>query len=220
MPERFAMNDRIRQIVDQITALEAELNTALQEHGERLRYQFNGKRIVFEKTVKDAHRRVKIGVLRWIVTERPQNFITMPIIYGMAAPMLVLDLFLVFYQWTCFSVYGIRKVKRADYFVLDHQHLAYLNFFEKGHCMYCSYAVGLMAYATEIIARTEQYFCPIKHASKILSAHSRYANFMAYGEAENYHGKLEGFRRKLARESSPADKPECGGPQVDSDANK
>ena len=194
------MKDRIRQIVDQIAALEDELNTALQEHGDRLIYQLEGKRVVFEKTVKDAHRRVKMGVLRWIITERPQNFITMPIIYGMSAPMLVLDLFLGFYQWSCFSVYGIRKVKRGDYLVLDHQHLAYLNFFEKGHCMYCSYAVGLMAYATEIIARTEQYFCPIKHARKILSAHTRYASFIAYGEAENYHAKLEGFRKELGRE--------------------
>jgi len=201
------MKDRIRQIVDQIAALEDELNTALQEHSDRLRYQFEGKRVVFEKTVKDAHRRVKLGVLRWIITERPQNFITMPIIYGMSIPMLVLDLFLGFYQWSCFSVYGIRKVKRGDYLVLDHQHLAYLNFFEKGHCMYCSYAVGLMAYATEIIARTEQYFCPIKHARKILSAHSRYANFIAYGEAENYHAKLEEFRNELGREKSRADKP-------------
>jgi hypothetical protein len=200
------MNDRIRQIVDQITALEVELNAAMQEHGERLRYQLRGKRVVFEKTVKDAQRRVKMGVLRWIVTERPQNFITMPIIYGMAAPMLVLDLFLFFYQWTCFSVYGIQKVKRADYFVLDHQHLAYLNFFEKGHCMYCSYAVGLMAYATEIIARTEQYFCPIKHASKILSAHSHYAHFLAYGAEENYHQKLETFRKELAKEPGSAGK--------------
>lgn len=201
------MKDRIRQLVDQIAALEDELNAVLQDHGDRLRYQFEGKRVVFEKTVKDAHRRVKLGVLRWIVTERPQNFITMPIIYGMVVPMLFLDLFLAFYQWTCFSIYGIRKVKRGDYLVLDHQHLAYLNFFEKGHCMYCSYAVGLMAYATEIIARTEQYFCPIKHARKILTAHSRYANFIAYGEAENYHAKLEEFRTGLARERDQADKP-------------
>lgn len=201
------MKDRIRQIVDQIAVLEDELNSALQEHGDRLRYQLEGKRVIFEKTVKDAHRRVKMGVLRWIVTERPQNFITMPIIYGMAAPMLVLDLFLGFYQWTCFSVYGISKVKRADYLVLDHQHLAYLNFFEKGHCMYCSYAVGLMAYATEIIARTEQYFCPIKHAGKILGAHSRYARFITYGEAESYHVKLEAFRDELGREKDRADKP-------------
>jgi hypothetical protein len=90
--------------------------------------------------------------------------------------------------------------------VLDHQHLAYLNFFEKGHCMYCSYAVGLMAYATEIIARTEQYFCPIKHASKILSAHSHYAHFLAYGAEENYHQKLETLRKELAKEPGSAGK--------------
>jgi hypothetical protein len=123
-------------------------------------------------------------------------------------PLLFIDLFVSFYQLVCFPVYGIPRLKRADYFVLDHQHLAYLNFFEKGHCMYCSYAVGLMAYASEIIARTEQYFCPIKHARKILSAHSRYARFLEYGDADDYHGNLEKLRHELAREAGPADEPE------------
>jgi hypothetical protein len=201
------MNSRIRQILDQISALEVELNAAVQEQGGRLRYQLEGHRVVFEQVIRDAHRRVKLGVFRWFLTVRPQNFLTMPIIYGMLVPLLGIDLFVSFYQLICFPVYGIVRVKRADYFVLDHQHLAYLNFFEKGHCMYCSYAVGLMAYATEIIARTEQYFCPIKHAGKILSAHSRYASFITYGEEANYHGKLEAFRRELAKEEYPEDKP-------------
>jgi len=195
------MNSRIHQILDQISALEDELNAAMQEQGENLCYQIEGKRVIFEQAIKEAHQRVKLGVLRWIIAFRPQNFITMPIIYGMAIPMLVLDVCVSFYQLICFPIYGITRVKRANYLVLDHQHLAYLNFFEKGHCMYCSYAVGLLAYATEIIARTEQYFCPIKHASKILSAHLRYKNFLAYGDAKNYHSRLEMYRNELGKEA-------------------
>lgn len=206
-PKRIAMNSRMRQIIEQIGALEAELNEAVQEQGGRLLYQLEGRRVVFERAIKDTHRRVKLGVFRWFLTVRPQNFLTMPIIYGMVVPLLFIDLFVSFYQLVCFPVYGIPRLKRADYFVLDHQHLAYLNFFEKGHCMYCSYAVGLMAYASEIIARTEQYFCPIKHASKIHSAHARYARFLEYGDADDYHGNLERFRRELAREAPPADEP-------------
>ena len=72
--------------------------------------------------------------------------------------------------------------------------------------MYCSYAVGLLAYAREITARTEEYFCPIKHARKILSAHSRYERFLDYGEADNFQGKLEEIRTKLANEAGQADK--------------
>ncbi|MDD5057610.1 MAG: hypothetical protein PHQ60_07035 [Sideroxydans sp.] len=194
------MNSRIRQILDQISALEDELQQAVQEQRSHLRYQLEGKRVVFEQAIKDAHRRVKQGVFRWFISIRPQNFLTMPVIYGMAIPLLAFDLFVSVYQLICFPIYGIARVKRAKYFVMDHRHLAYLNFFEKGHCMYCSYAVGLLAYANEIIARTEQYFCPIKHAGKILGTHARYEHFLEYGEAENYHGKLEAFRSELGEE--------------------
>lgn len=194
------MNSRIRQILDQISALENELQQAIQEQRSHLRYTLEGRRVVFEQAIKEAHRRVKQGVFRWFISIRPQNFLTMPIIYGVALPLLLFDLFVSLYQLICFPVYGIARVRRANYFVMDHRHLAYLNFFEKGHCMYCSYAVGLMAYATEIIARTEQYFCPIKHAGKILGTHARYEHFLDYGEAENYHGKLATFREELGKE--------------------
>lgn len=49
----------------------------------------------------------------------------------------------------------------------------------------------------EITARTEQYFCPIKHAHKIARAHVCYAKFLEYGEAASLHDKLETSRDKL-----------------------
>ncbi|MDO8208247.1 MAG: hypothetical protein Q7T38_10600 [Gallionella sp.] len=194
------MNNRIRQILDQITALEDELQKVVEDQEGRIRYQIEDRRVVFEQTIKAAHQRVKLGVFRWFLTVRPQNFITMPIIYGMIVPLALFDLFITFYQMTCFPIYGIARVKRAHYIVMDHQHLAYLNIIEKADCMYCSYAVGMLGYAREITARTEQYFCPIKHAQKILSTHSRYEHFLDYGDADNLHGKIEAFRSELARE--------------------
>ncbi|MBI5005614.1 MAG: hypothetical protein HZB95_00665 [Nitrosomonadales bacterium] len=206
------MNDRIRQLLLQITALEDELNEALREQGSRLRYQIEGRRVVFEQTIREAHQRVKLGVFRWFLTVRPQNYLTMPFIYGMALPMLAFDLSVNLYQSICFPVYGISRVKRRDYFVMDHQHLAYLNIIEKSHCLYCSYAVGLLAFASEVVARTEQYFCPIKHARRVYGAHPRYERFLEYGEAEDFHGKLEAYRAQLARERSEVEQPQCGGP--------
>jgi hypothetical protein len=207
------MSNRIHQILDQIAALETELNAAVKEHGEHLRYQLEGKQVVFEQAIRETHQRVKLGVFRWFLTVRPQNYITMPVIYGMVVPMFLFDLCVSLYQWSCFPIYDITRVKRSGYFVMDHQHLAYLNVIEKAHCLYCSYAVGLLAYSTEVVSRTEQYFCPIKHATKILSAHARYARFLEYGEADGFHGKLEAFRRALAADTPTADKPQCGGPQ-------
>ncbi|MDO8465108.1 MAG: hypothetical protein Q7S46_07640 [Gallionella sp.] len=200
------MNNRIQQILDQITALEDELHTAIEQHEGRLRYQIEGKRVMFEQTIKDAHLRLKVGVFRWFMTVRPQNFLTAPIIYGMIVPLILFDLCVSFYQLTCFPIYGIARVRRANYIVLDHQHLAYLNIIEKVDCMYCSYAVGLLGYAREITARTEQYFCPIKHARKVLGAHSRYKHFLDYGDAANLHDKVEEFRSALASETDQTDK--------------
>lgn len=194
------MNNRIRQILDQITVLENELHTLIEQQEGRLRYQIEGKRVTFEHAIRDAHRKVKLGVFRWFMTVRPQNYLTAPIIYGMAVPLLLFDLCISIYQLVCFPIYRIARVNRADYIVMDHQHLAYLNIIEKVHCMYCSYAVGLLGYAQEITARTEQYFCPIKHAHKVLGAHSRYRNFLAYGDADNLHDKVEELRSALARE--------------------
>lgn len=193
------MNDRIRNIIAQITALEDDLRTALQEQQTSMFFQIKGKRIEFEQSVKQAHRQLKTGFFRWLVTNRPQNLITGPIIYGMIIPLLILDLFVSFYQAACFPIYKIAKVRRADYIVLDRQQLEYLNFIEKFHCTYCAYGAGLIAYMCEIVARTEQYFCPIKHARKILGTHARYASFLDYGEAADYEAKLEEFRIALSK---------------------
>ncbi len=194
------MDDRIQQILNQITALEDDLRTALNEQQTSIFFQIKGKRIEFEQSIKETHKRLKTNFFSWLVTYRPQNLVTGPIIYSMIIPLLITDFFVTFYQWTCFPIYGIKKVRRSNYIIYDRQQLNYLNFIEKFHCTYCAYGNGMIAYVSEVIARTEQYFCPIKHARKILGTHSRYARFLEYGDAENYEEKLEEYRRALGKE--------------------
>lgn len=191
------MNERIRELLGQITALEDDLHSALHEQEARVVFQIKGKRVEFEQSVKQAHERLQTGVFRWILTIRPLNLLTMPFIYSMIVPLLMLDLCVSFYQASCFPIYRIAKVRRADYFVYDRRELGYLNVIERFHCTYCAYANGLLAYATEIVARTEQYFCPIKHARKMLGTHARYARFLAYGDAADYAARLEAYRCAL-----------------------
>jgi hypothetical protein len=193
------MNDDIRRLLAQMAALEDELTTALHEQETKMFFQIKGKRIEFEQTIRQTHRRLKIGFFHWLVAYRPQNLITGPIIYGMIIPLLFFDLCITLYQATCFPIYQIAKVRRSDYIVIDRQHLEYLNFIEKFHCTYCAYGAGLIAYIAEIIARTEQYFCPIKHARKMLGTHARYAHFLEYGDAEDYEAKLEQYRVALGK---------------------
>ena len=115
-------------------------------------------------------------------------------IYAGFVPFCLLDLFLVIYQGICFPVYGIPKVRRADYFIFDRAHLKYLNLVERFNCFYCSYANGLCGYVTEIAARTEQHWCPIKHARRLRAPHSRYTGFLDYGDATRYQQKIETVR--------------------------
>ncbi len=194
------MNDRIQQLLEQMTSLEDDLRKALSEQQSSVFFQIKGKRVEFEQSIKLTHRRLKRNFFHWLVTDRPQNLITGPIIYAMIIPLLVTDLFVSFYQMTCFPIYGIKKVRRSDYIIFDRQQLNYLNFIEKFHCTYCAYGSGMIAYVSEIIARTEQYFCPIKHARKVLGTHKRYVQFLEYGAAENYQTKLEDYRRALAND--------------------
>jgi hypothetical protein len=194
------MNERIQQLLDQITALEDELRITLAEQQSNVFFQIKGKRIEFKQSIKETHLRLKNNFFRWLVTNRPQNLITGPIIYSMIIPLVITDLFITFYQLTCFPIYGIKKVRRADYIIFDRQHLSYLNFIEKFHCTYCAYGSGMIAYISEIVARTEQYFCPIKHARKILGTHARYARFLDFGAAEDYEAKLEEYRIALEKE--------------------
>ena len=193
------MDTRIRDLLQQIGALEDDLRSALHERESRVNFTIRGKRVEFERGIRQAHQKLKRNFFRWLTTDRPQNLITGPIIYAMIVPLAVVDLLVTFYQASCFPVYGIAKVRRADYIVFDRHRLGYLNFIERFHCEYCAYGSGLMAYLTEIIARTEQYFCPIKHARKILGTHAHYAQFLEYGDAADFHARLEAFRSASAK---------------------
>lgn len=193
------MNEPIAHILAQMATLEAELQAALHQQEARMFFQINGKRVAFERSAREAHAKLRMRLSRWLVSNRPQNLITGPVIYGMIIPLVILDLFVSVYQAVCFPIYRIAKVRRAQYIVLDRQQLEYLNFVEKFHCTYCAYGSGLIAYVYEIVARTEEYFCPIKHARRILGTHSRYCRFLDYGEAADYEARLEAFRVALGR---------------------
>lgn len=192
------MSNRIKQLLEQIKQLEMELSQELHQHENTMLYHLKGKKVEFEENIKKAHRQLRVGVVKWLFGVRPFNIITAPIIYGMIIPLIFIDLTISFYQLSCFPIYKIARVHRADYMVFDRHHLAYLNIFEKFHCLYCAYANGLIAYISEILSRTELYFCPIKHARKIRSPHRNYYRFIHYGDASDYPSKLEAFRKKLA----------------------
>lgn len=191
------MNPKISELIERIRAIEHEIEQETKRRREELQADFEDKRIRFEQEVLAQHRRFKTGVIQYVLSGDLRTMLTAPVIYSVFFPFLLLDVFVTLYQWICFPVYGIPRVKRSSYFVYDRTHLAYLNWIEKINCAYCSYGNGLAAYVREVVARTEQYWCPIKHARKVLQAHPYYAGFVDYGDAPAYQRELDHLRAKL-----------------------
>jgi hypothetical protein len=189
------MDDRISVLLERMKALEAELHEELEKKGEEFFYQILEKRIRFERRVRIAHHKLVEHVPRYLVTASWRNVLTTPVIWACLLPALFMDLVLTIYQAICFPVYGIPKVRRGDHVVLDRQYLAYLNVIERINCYYCGYFNGIVSYAGEIAARTEQYWCPIKHARQVRSMHSRYRKFLDYGDGKAYREQVETLRR-------------------------
>ncbi len=195
------MNPHIAALTEKIRALEKELDAELAKRRAELRIGLEHGRVAFEEELLRRHRALRRRLLPYILGANPLVILTAPVIYAGVVPFLLLDLFVTVYQTVCFPIYGIAKVKRADYLVFDRHHLAYLNALEKLNCAYCSYANGLIAYVREIAARTEQYWCPIKHARRVVGTHARYALFDDYGEGEGYPERLAERRKALAKDA-------------------
>jgi hypothetical protein len=193
------MNPKISELLARIQHMEQEIELEMKRKRAELQADFEETRVRFEHEVLEQQRRFKTGLLSYVFSAKLSTALTAPIIYAVFFPMVVLDMAVTLYQTICFPVYGIARVKRSDYFVFDRSHLAYLNLLEKFNCAYCSYGNGLMAYAREVVARTEQYWCPIKHARKIMAAHPYYTGFVDFGDAQGYKRELEELRTELAK---------------------
>lgn len=194
------MDERIEQLVQNIKALEEELRTVLYEQQSKLFKAAENGRVEFERTVKDAHRQLKVGLFSWLRTSQLKNVLSAPFIYGLIIPVVIFDIGISIFHAVCFRLYGIERVQRSNYIVIDRHRLAYLNVIEKINCLYCEYVNGLIAYAREVGSRTEQFWCPIKHAKKMVDTHKRYADFIDYGDGAHYQKLAQQARDDVTRE--------------------
>ena len=191
------MSAKITELADKIAKLEFQLLEELKNQQEEFKYKLEGKKVRFEQNVLEAHRALKVAILPWLFNSTLRSVLSIPFIYGMVIPLAFLDITVTLYQHICFRLYNIARVDRSRYVVIDRHQLAYLNGIEKFNCMYCGYGNGVIAYTREIVARTEQYWCPIKHARKVLGTHARYNKFVAYGDADSYKAQRIKLRDSL-----------------------
>lgn len=197
------MTERVDTILESIRALEQELEEEFAKARAGLRFGLEHGRARFEAEVIRRHQALKTGLARYLARANPLVILTAPVIYSMIVPFVILDLWVSFYQAICFRAYRIPQVRRRRYVVFDRSALAYLNLIEKFNCAYCSYGNGVVAYAREIASRTEQYWCPIKHARRVLGAHPRYSTFADYGDGDAYAEHLRRSRARVRGEEPP-----------------
>ncbi|MFT4303031.1 MAG: hypothetical protein ACMXYG_00565 [Candidatus Woesearchaeota archaeon] len=122
-----------------------------------------------------------------------RHYLAGPFIFGMSIPILILDVCVEIYHQIAFRLYDIPIVKRSDYIRIDRHKLKYLGLGDKINCAYCGYANGFAAYLVEIAARTEKYWCGIKHQeTKGFKQPKHHKNFVKYGDKkalEKKYGK-------------------------------
>ncbi len=192
-----SIDDIVKRLRKLQVELEQEIDQLLTEKQQQFRYNLQKGKVQFEQGIKALQRRYKIGAFRYLRDARIGHLLTIPFVYIMIFPFTLLDLFVTFYQQICFRIYRIPLVKRSDYLIIDRQQLAYLNIFQKINCVYCGYGNGLIEYVREIAARTEQYWCPIKHARRSPDPHRLIDDFIDYGDAEAFEERLEKLQKKI-----------------------
>ena len=188
---------RLNELFKELLKIENELLEELQKNKDKYYYEIIKKKVLFQKNVRIKNRKLAKGIIRYLLDVKPVYFLTAPLIISLFIPAVILDISVTLYQSICFPVYKIPRVKRSEYILIDRQYLDYLNILEKFNCVYCGYFNGLMGYVSEVASRTEQHFCPIKHAHKLKTMHSRYEKFIDYGDAEKYRKKLKEVRNNF-----------------------
>ena len=190
-PKGPDMATQLEELTAKLRSVEAEIEAELAKRREELRFHLENRRIVFEKEVLRIHREIRTRASRYLIDANPLMILSAPVIYSLIVPIALVDIWVMAYQAICFPIYKIPKVRRRDYLVFDRHHLAYLNIIEKFNCAYCSYANGAIAFMREVASRTEVYWCPIKHARRILGPHPHYQGFADFGDAEGFREKLK-----------------------------
>lgn len=185
------INNKIDEITAQIRVLENELTSEFKNKHKEFFYKIENEKIKFEERIIKEGRSKIISSVKYLSSFPLAVILTIPFIWAMMIPALMADISVTIYQAICFPIYKIPKVKRKDYIVMDRYNLFYLDRVEKINCWYCEYFNGVIAYVREVGARTEQFWCPIKHSQILKEKHSRYDYFFDYGDYMKYREELE-----------------------------
>ena len=178
-------------LMDKMRSVEAEIETELAKRREEMRFSFEKRRIVFEQEALRIHLAIKTRASRYLIEANPLIVLSAPVIYSLIVPIALArhlghglsgDLFsdLQNPEGAPPRLPGVRPSPSG----LSQHH-------RKFNCAYCSYCNGAIAFVREVASRTEVYWCPIKHARRVLGPHPHYAGFADFGDAEGFRKQLD-----------------------------
>lgn len=180
------MKNKIQKLLQEIREKREELFEEYENLKKEYWYVIEKWKIRFSEEMRKRNKFYKTSLFESIFSARVREILSMPFIYMMIVPAIILDIFLFVYQQTALRLYKVPLVKRSEYIIFERKHLDYLNLIQKVNCLYCSYVNGLFSYAVEIAGRTEKYWCPIKSASRKKWWHDWEEYFAEYGDPEKF----------------------------------
>ena len=123
MQAKTRLDDRLERLRSVEWELEQELDRVLDEKRREFRYSLRRGKVVFERGMRRWQRQLRMGLWRYLRQAPIGYILSVPVIYGMIVPLALLDVSVTLYQHICFRVYGIPRVRRAHYLVIDRHHL-------------------------------------------------------------------------------------------------
>jgi len=189
------MFESIDKVICELQEFKDDLEDGIAERRKKFSYELHEKRVIFERSVIEQHRKLKSSIRAYIKAARISSVLSAPFVYAMIVPFVFLDISVNIYQAICFRLWKLPRLDRSKYVVIDRHHLAYLNGLEKLNCIYCGYANGVVAFARDVAGRSEEFWCPIKHARRAESPHRDYYNFIEFGDAEGWDKFTEFSKR-------------------------
>ena len=143
----LSIEDILNRLHSLDTELESVFDQLLREKREQFRYTPNKVKARFERGVKSLQKH--------------------------QIPIVFLYISTTLYQHSCFRIYVISPAVRGNYILIDRHHRAKLNIIEKLNGAFCGYANGLIVSVGEIAVCAERYWCPVKHAQRMLRLSKR-----------------------------------------------
>ena len=127
-------------------------------------------------------------------TDWLRKFLSGPFVLSMIVPLVILDITIEIYHHVSFRLLNIPRVPRWDYIRIDRHKLSYLTPAQKVFCAYCGYANGLLPYAAQIAAESENYWCAVMHEKRgdtdTFNVPPHHKNFLQYGDKDGYEDTI------------------------------